>query len=318
MMRSRRDGFALMAALWLVVLIGLTGYELSLHSHLQRLSIANALERSQGVAAADAGLRTARALLENRLARVLSLATPAEQQSYDPWVDVQRFAPDTTALGGERFVLRMFDAGSRLQINRATEDDWRRFFTGLRLDANAADRLAQRIMDWRDADEFRRAHGAERAEYLQAGARRLPSNMDFAAVGELKDVDGITPDLYNRIRENLTTLGTGQINVNSAGENVLRSLPGLGDETIAMILSMQRNRVLVHSWQDLSPRLSSGARSALNEAASELLQRASFAAVEVVAESEGWEEGSPVHVHGEALFARGGDALFTVWQRIAR
>src|SRR4051812_45712822 len=42
----RRSGFALMAALWLVVLVGVTGYELSVHSRTRRLAVANSFEEA--------------------------------------------------------------------------------------------------------------------------------------------------------------------------------------------------------------------------------------------------------------------------------
>lgn len=317
MRRARRAGFALMAALWLVVLVGVTGYELSVQSRTRRLAVANSLEKTQADAAADAGLETVRAKLENRLAHPLDARQRAlADATRDPWGDLRFIASDTIRLGDERAAAGAYDAGSRLQINRATEGDIRRLLIGLRLDAGAADRLAQRIMDWRDRDSFRRARGAERDDYLRAGARTLPRDAEFARITELRDVEGMTPELYVRVAPYLTVLGTGQISINSASRPVLASLPGLGDESIAIILRAQDTDRPLRSLEELTQRVSPGARESLVDAGAELMQRITFETREVVVESEGWLDGSPVRTKAEALYARGGDALFSVWRRV--
>ena len=316
-MKTRRRGFALMAALWLVVIIGVTGYELSVRSRTRRLAVANSLETTQAAAAADAALETVRAGLENRLTHPLDGRTRSlTNATLDPWGDLSFIRADTIRLGDERAIAHAYDAGSRLQINRATEADVRRLLVALRLDAGEADRLAQRILDWRDHDTFRRGRGAERADYLRAGARTLPSDADFTRVDELRDVEGMTQELFERIAPHVTVLGTGQINLNSAPLVVLSSLPGLGAEAIALIVRAQESTRSIRSLEELTNRLSPGAREAIAETGGELAQRVTFETREVVVESEGWLDGSPVRARGEALYAKGGDALFSVWRRV--
>jgi len=306
-----------MAALWLVVLVGVTGYELSVRSRSRRLAVANTLEETAARAAADAAVETVRGQLAMRLGGALN-ARPTSAPVADRWSDLELLSRDTLALGDARAVPHVYDAGARIQLNRVTENDLRRFLAALPLDAGDADRLAQRILDWRDQDSFRRARGAEHDDYLRAGARRLPSNADFSRVEELRDVDGMTPELFARIAPFVTVLGTGQINVNSAPRAVLLSLPGMGDESVAAIVRAQQSRRPIRSMEELSTMLSSGARSSLVEAMSELQQRVTFESREVVVEGEGWLSGSPVHAREEALLARGGDAMFTIGRRIVR
>jgi general secretion pathway protein K len=319
-LRTRdRRGFALMAALWLVVLVGVTGYELSVRSRSRRLAVANSLERTQATAAAEGALETVRGELATRLARPLTSRPIGSQQlELDPWSDLTLLDADTLALGDARALSHVYDAGARIQINRASEADLRRFLAALAIDAGVADRLAQRIADWRDADDFRRARGAERDDYLRTGARRLPTNADFQRVDELRDVDGMTPDLYARIAPLVTTLGTGQVNVNAAPREVLMSLPGMGGEAIAAIVRAQRARRPIRSLEELTAQLSSAARSSLVERMSELQQRAAFESREVVVEGDGWIDGSPARVTVQALVARGGDAMFTIGRRIVQ
>ena len=315
--RVERGGFALMAALWLVVIVGVTGYELSVRSRVRRLAVANALERVAADAAADAGLETVRAALENRLAHPLDARSRSlADATLDPWGDLTFLRGDTLHLGDERAWARGYDAGARLNLNRATEGDIRRLLSAIPLDASEADRLAQRIMDWRDADSFRRSRGMERDDYLRSGARVLPANAEFGQVAELRDVDGVTAELYAQIAPYFTVSGTGQVNLNAAPRVVLASLPGLGDEAISMILRARQSSRPMRSMEDLTQRLSAGAREAIVEAGTELSGRVTFDTREVVVTGEGWLDGSPVRSPAEAVFARGGDALFTVWRRV--
>ncbi|MEP6729030.1 MAG: hypothetical protein ABJE10_00265, partial [bacterium] len=116
----------------------------------------------------------------------------------------------------------------------------------------------------------------------------------------------------------VTVLGTGQINVNTASPTVIRSLPGMGDEAIDLIVRSQKSDRPLRSIEELMQRLSSGARSAMTDANAELAQRVTFETREVIVNAEGWVDGSPLRVHGEVMYARGGDAMFTVWRRTER
>jgi len=310
-----------MAALWLVVLIGVTGYELSVRSRSRRLATANALEATQAQAAAEGALETVRGELALRLVSAQSRSPAAPQPrspATDPWSNLDLISHDTLRADATRAVARVYDAGARLQLNRASEDDLRRFLVAIPIDASLADRLAQRIADWRDPDDDHRARGAEREDYLRAGARRLPANADFTRVDELRDVDGMTPELYARIAPFLTVVGTGQIDLNTAPREVLRSLPGVGDETIAAIVRAQQAQRPIRSIEELTNQLSAAGRSALVDAMAELQQRAAFETREVVVEADGWLDGSPIRVSAQALLARGGDAMFTIGRRIVQ
>jgi type II secretory pathway component PulK len=308
-----------MAALWLVVIVGVTGYELSVRSRSRRLAVANTLERVAADAAAEGGIETARAALQNRLAHPLEARTSSLSTAMvDPWSELTFILRDTARMGDERATVLAYDAGTRLQLNKATEGDVRRLLVALRIDAGVADRLAQRILDWRDADMFHRPRGMERDDYHRAGARVLPSNSDFTEVAELRDVDGMTPELYAQVRDLLTVFGTGQVNFNTAPRELLASLPGMGDEAVSIVLRAQASRTALRSLDEVVNRLSPGARALLVEGGGELAQRAAFDTREVVVEATGWVEGSPVRSHARAVYARGGDAFFTTWHQGGR
>src|SRR6266487_274433 len=285
-MRQER-GFALLAALWLLVALSALSLEVSLLARERRLAAANTLEEMQARAAADAGLEHARA----------RLAAAARSGALDPWRRPDSLLTEEVTLGDERYHVTLRDAGGALNLNRATDAELRRLFIALRVDAGQADRLAQVIMDWRDPDDLRRARGAERADYLGAGRGVLPRNGPFQSIEELGGVLSMTPEILEGVRPYLTLLGTGQVNLNAAPRPVLLALPGIGEEAAGVLLRHQGSRHPLHSLADLSLELSAGARAALEAETSALLARVTFETREVEAVSDGWADGSPVRVH---------------------
>ena len=155
-MRSRR-GFALVAALWLLVALSVVGLEFGLRTHARNLAVANGLDASRATAAADAGVVDAQALL----------SLLAVNGMLDPWAECEEMLRDTAVIGNAKYAVTLRDANAAINLNLATENELRRLFQALRIDAGKADRLAQAILDWRDADDLHRARGAEEPDYLR-------------------------------------------------------------------------------------------------------------------------------------------------------
>ncbi|HYK10841.1 MAG TPA: hypothetical protein VEV39_08585 [Gemmatimonadales bacterium] len=309
----RRDGFALMAALWLLVTMSVVSLGLSAVTHERRLAAANLVEHTQALAAAQAGVEELRSRLARRLVGTPGMATVAAFT--DPWHGVDSVLPDTLAIADVRFAVSARDVGTQLNLNRATEDELRRFFVALRIDAGEADRLAQCIMDWRDPDDLHRARGAERAEYLAAGAAVLPRNGPFQTLSELRSVLGMTTAVYDSARPYLTLLGSGQINLNTADRAVLLALPGMTEEAVGLLLRYRREHRPLADLTDLERALSPGARDILDRAMPELLPQVTTQAREVAVESLGSVTGSPVVAKVTGLLVRAGSTVFYVWSR---
>jgi len=304
-----RPGFALLAALWLLVALSVASLALGVATRARRLAAANLSEHVRAAAAARAAVEQLRGRLERRL----DAATSAP---LDPWRGADSLLVDTLAVGGARAIVRVHDVGTALHLNRATEDDLRRFFVALRVDAGDADRLAQAIADWRDPDDLHRARGAERDAYLTAGAPALPRNGPFQALPELLSVRGMTPALYERVRPYLTLLGSGQVNLNLSDRPVLLALPGMTEEAVAVLLRYRRQRRTIGSIADLERDLSPGARRELTAALPTLLARTTPETRELEIVSEGWLPGSPVRVRATGLLVRSRGAVFYVWSRV--
>jgi len=106
-------------------------------------------------------------------------------------------------------------------------------------------------MDWRDADSIPRPSGAERDAYIKAGMLALPMNGPFRDVEDLRDVMGMTPEIYAQAAPYLTTRGTGLVNINTAPVPVLRALPGMTDQTLNLILQMRSQGRRINSLSDV-------------------------------------------------------------------
>ncbi|MGQ0640479.1 MAG: general secretion pathway protein GspK [Gemmatimonadaceae bacterium] len=238
-MRQRR-GFALIAALWLLVALAALGTELGLAGRAWRRSAIARVDRQQATAAAEAGVAHTQARLEQALANE-PIAAP--ERANDAWGEgtLEQLIPDSVAFGSHyysiRASIRARDAGSALNVNLASEDELRRLLTALRIDAGKADQLAQSISDWKDADGLHRARGAERDAYVKAGASELPPNRPLRELSELRAVLGMTSELFERAAPYLTTVGSGSVNIARAPAPVLLALPGMSNEAVALILA---------------------------------------------------------------------------------
>jgi type II secretory pathway component PulK len=315
-MRTRR-GFALMAALWLLVAISAVSLELSVIARDRRLWAANTLEDARAGLAAASAVEHARARLVRAIAEGGVGRTWNDVRAVmDPWHDLDLGIPDSVSIGsGVWYRARVEALGARMNVNRSSQEDLRRYFTGLGIDVIQVEAAVDGIMDWRDVDEHRRNRGAERADYLKAGARELPANRDFASLAELLDVRGLTPELMDHVKRDFTVFGSGQIEINTAPASVLGSLPGFTPLAIEIVVNARRSGRRIESVQQLSGMMPSAARSPLQASLPLLLSKITFDTHEALVTGEGWLTGSPVRVLEVAVVARGGDAAFVTWRQ---
>jgi len=302
---TARRGFALLAAVWLMVGIAAIGLEVSWLARSRRLAIANAIEGEQARAAASAGLEQARAHLARALAisRVDALA--------DPWRYLDAGASDS--VGVARYEFQINDDAAFLDVNVASEAMLARLFVACGADLPSATTAAARIADWRDADQLRRAHGAEREDYLAAAARVLPRDAAVQSVAELDDVLEMPAASWRCVRPRLAVHGAGLVNPNTAPSEVLQALPGVSALVASAIVAARRDGPL-HDWREFLAAVPAGMRGNL-ELNAEALQRLLVYQTNVVRViSAASLDASPVHVVAEALVRRTGGTAFTEWR----
>lgn len=247
---TAQRGFALIVALML--LAGLSGVALDqmVRQRARRVAAANIIEHQKACAAARAGIEHARAILGDWVARDLPASSwnRALRGGYE--IGTVALSPDHS------YRMRIDDAASRLSLNAATGEQLVALFRSVGVAPARADSLSQAIQDWRDSDELHRPRGAEGPDYYEHLVPPVrPANRDFRNIGELREVRGMTPELYRRVGRNLSTAATAQVNVNTAPSAVLRSLPGMSDEAVAVVEQFRHAGLEIRNLFDLQGRL---------------------------------------------------------------
>jgi type II secretory pathway component PulK len=222
------------------------------------------------------------------------------------------------AFGDVRYTVRVRDTGAALNLNSADEETLRQFFAqGLRLDYARADRLAQSVLDWRDADDLPRVNGGEREEYLDEHAPMLPPNRDFAELDELRYVLGMTPELFAAALPYLTLNSSGDVNINAAPEAVLLALPDMTPAGAQQVIRLRNSGVYPRNAAELRrlvPMLTSSNTASSRTRRFDQMTAYTTTEVEIIA--EGRVEGSPVHVVARVIVTRSNTGAVVVWQRI--
>jgi general secretion pathway protein K len=342
--RGRRDrrGFALVAALWLLVALGAVGLHTALASRARRQAAANLLDEVRARNAVVAGTEYARSRLtaamvgraeelraeamerarssrnQRRLAtasvsRLFRSSDPLE----DPWREPQELVVPEMVFGDARYALLLRDVGAALNLNEADEEMLRQFFAqGIGLDYADADELAQAILDWRDEDELPRINGGEREEYLEEGALVLPPNRDFVDVDELRHVRGMTPEIYVAAAPHLTLIGDGQINLNSAPEPVLLALPGMDRGTVTQLLRLRESGVFPRSDTELRALLPEGSIQSIDARGRSFTNVRTYTTDQVEILAQGWVDGGVVQVTSRVVVSRGTTEAQVIWREV--
>jgi type II secretory pathway component PulK len=180
-----------------------------------------------------------------------------------------RFAvtPDVRELGpidlgrGTWCRASLADPAARLNLNTADRDALVQLFTALGVPATTADSVIVR--------------------------RRQET------INDVHQVPGLDSARIARLESFVTTRGTGVINVNAAPREVLRLLPGVTDEAVAIIMSRRSTRPL-QTADELAGALSRSSRAILLSSYAEFVRSAVFAPPQLVATLEGGVRGPPI------------------------
>jgi general secretion pathway protein K len=338
---TARRGFVLIAALWLLIALGAVGLDVSLRSRARRLAAANLIDETRARLAADAGTEFARSRLTSAmLGKADELRADAQKRATtqaardragrmdmqtlfrqsdpttDPWREPEELVDPTYVLSDVPINLDVRDTGAALNPNEADEDMLRQFLgSGLQLDYNVADKLTQAILDWRDQDDLPRVNGAEREEYEKAGAAVLPANRPFAEISELRNVLGMTNEIYEKMRPYITTVSSGRININSAPEPVLNALPGFTSSTAAAVMRLRGGTALPRNLAELRAMLPSALVAGITANQQEFNRRSAFTTDEIEISAFVDLPGSPISARSRVVVSRATTGAVVVWRK---
>jgi hypothetical protein len=160
--------------------------------------------------------------------------------------------PIDVTVEDRRLRVTLADAGGLLNVNTVDEVRFAKYLTLKGVDSSLAARIANQLMDWRDADSFERQDGAESATYERRGL--ACRNGDLFALEELLYLPAMTRDIFERIRPDLCAGGDGKAHLGSAPAEVLLSIDGMSPSAIDQILSLRANGRLTQSAVDSALR----------------------------------------------------------------
>lgn len=215
--RGRNGGFALVMVIFICALLSLAvlSFAQSMRTHVR--IAANAVANAQAESLADGGVELA-------IADVLRRMRRGDRAVLDG-------APFSCSMpGGDVLTLEVRDEAGRVDINAAREPILTALLTGLGTEPDRARRLADAIIDFRDADSELRPFGAEAEQYRASGRPGEPKNAAFDVVEELGSVLGMTRPDWDRLQP-FVTVRSGQEGVDpKAARTELAALLRLGQE----------------------------------------------------------------------------------------
>lgn len=252
---ARREGFALLAVLWILVGVASLGLATQLAGRDAAASARNRMNLTRATWLAEGCLERARALI----GQALTAGEGHGSDGVDPWGALDQVIPHAPLLTAAGCNVELRPAGSAIDVNAADSELLLRLFAALHIRAPRADSLLDALLDWRDGDDEPRPYGAERSWY-EAHARHLPRNGPLADVRELRRVRGFEDQ---DAVANALDVEPGRIALNHAPLEVLAALPGLTKEALTRVAEQRVRGARIRNLLDLTAALSPMARDSL-------------------------------------------------------
>ena len=179
--------------------------------------------------------------------------------------------------GDGSFKIHIVNENGKININKASEKLLKIMISALEIDDKQKSVIVDSILDWRDPDNLHRVNGAENQYYRNLSEPYTAKNGDFDSVEELLLVKGVTPEIFNAIKDLVTvfpkneseyknakmpssqkmppsitgkTLNTiARININAAPAKVLAILPLMTDDLIFQVMEYRKEKEFTSLFQ---------------------------------------------------------------------
>jgi general secretion pathway protein K len=213
-----RRGLALILVLWITALLAVLAASLVSSGRTETRLTHNLVENAKAEALADGAVQRA----------VLGLLAVDPDQAWRAGG-----GPYELVYGEGKIQVTIADEDGKIDLNAAPLELLANLLGQLGLDADAAQAMAERIVDFRDPDQEPHAQGAEDPQYVAAGRPTGAQDRPFAAESELLGVLGMTPELYRRMRPYITIFsGSEAVDPMHASKVVLAAIPGITEQLI--------------------------------------------------------------------------------------
>jgi general secretion pathway protein K len=153
-------------------------------------------------------------------------------------------------IGEGRYTFRVMSENGKINVNALTEESGivlKNLLVNSGVREEDADTIVDSVLDWKDADDFHRLHGAESDYYLSLPNPYKARNADFEALEELLLVKGVTPEILfgsggkEGVIPFLTLYSnTDKIDISVAPREVLMAIPGMTADAAARIIEFRK------------------------------------------------------------------------------
>jgi len=262
-----QNGIVLLLVLWVLTILSVIAGEFCYTMRTEVNITLNFKEDTQAYYIALPGLN--RAIAEVVKMEILpkkpaSLEDEGEQEEIIWRVNTN--IPPTKFSGGEYRVSIENESG-KININMADQRLLKMMLNGFELEESEKDVIVDSILDWRDKNHLHRLNGAEDDYYNTLAEPYECKDDDFDAPEELLLVRGVTPEIFDRLKEMVTVYKDDEptpakrqtsktkarrmketkaefnkISINAASPQMLRSLPGMTDDLVESIVEYRKEK----------------------------------------------------------------------------
>lgn len=239
-------GIALIMVLWVLAVLMVI---VLAFSYMGRTEMQSSLAFKQGVEKkflAEAGIE--RGIMEIAYAKMNPNAqVPSE--GGEAWKTDG--TPYTVKTEGGYYTVSIIDESGKININTLNDSSGiilKNILMNSGVQEEQADTIVDSVLDWKDADDLTRLHGAESDYYTSLPNPYKAKNADFETLEELLLVKGMTPEiLYGTAKKkgliDLLTVNAmgGVVNANAAPKEVLMAFPGITADAAEAIVGSRGN-----------------------------------------------------------------------------
>lgn len=223
--RNRSRGVAFIVVVWVLALLAVLLAGFAVIARTEALQARHLAESARARYMAEVGISRA----------VWELRNP------DP---LTRWAGDGRGYSfefeGATIDVAIRDESGKIDLNAVEGPVLMRYLEGRGVDPDRAQRIADAVLDWRDADDLTQPMGAEDADYERENYPYGAADNGFQTVGELQQVMGMDYELHRQLESDLTIWGGSSMpSAGSASLPVLMSFPGMTLEMAEQLIALR-------------------------------------------------------------------------------
>lgn len=238
-------GIALLMVMWILTVLVVISLSFAFMTRTQTRATLFFKEGIEKQFLAEAGVQRAIAELQYR-ALYKNNPTATLDNAEVMKVDAREY---TGQSGEDSYTYKVLDESAKINLNTLTDISGiilNNLLVNQGVEKERAETIVDSLLDWRDADDLHRNHGAESDYYMSLPNPYRARNADLDTVEEMLMIKGMTPEIlygsgdkrgiYNFVT--VSSKATG-VNVNTAPKEVLAALPGMSTELAEKIVEFR-------------------------------------------------------------------------------